>query len=355
MSLVVDIEKQLKNTVLKVSFDTREAKGITGILGASGCGKTMTLKCIAGIETPDRGIIVLNDRVLYDSEKKINLKVQQRRVGYLFQNYALFSHMTVEENIATALYYSNLNKGIKMSKKAMKEKAEYFMELVHVKGLRKEYPLKLSGGEQQRVALARVLASEPELLMLDEPFSALDFYLKERLQGELLELLSTYKKDVLLVTHSREEIYRFCSSMLIMEKGTQVEYGSTQNIFSKPNTVAAAKLTGCENIVKIRQIDDHTLELLKWNIKLRVRNKIPKGTTHIGLPAHLLEKAEEEKRDNLLHCEEGKILEDLVDLIVIFKEDIWWRVSKEAWKKEYKEVLPRFLHIKEESIIYLCE
>lgn len=250
MSLQVEIEKKLNDKVLSVSFDTEGKQGITGILGASGCGKSMTLKCIAGIETPDRGKIVLNGRVLFDSGKKINLRVQDRHVGYLFQNYALFPNMTVEKNIAAGFQY---RPGQKMSAEEIKKQTADYMELLHVTELKSSYPGKLSGGQQQRVALARILASDPEVLMLDEPFSALDAFLKEKLQLELLELLSGYDKDILMVTHSRDEIYRFCEHMLIVEDGRQAGFGITKEIFKNPGTPAAAKLTGCKNIEKSRE------------------------------------------------------------------------------------------------------
>ena len=211
MSLQVEIEKKLNDKVLSVSFDTEGKQGITGILGASGCGKSMTLKCIAG--------------------KKINLRVQDRHVGYLFQNYALFPNMTVEENIAAGFKY---RPGQKMTAEEIKKQTADYMELLHVTELKSSYPGKLSGGQQQRVALARILASDPEVLMLDEPFSALDAFLKEKLQLELVELLSGYDKDILMVTHSRDEIYRFCEHMLIVEDGRQAGFGVTKEIFKNP-------------------------------------------------------------------------------------------------------------------------
>ena len=204
MSLTVDIQKKLKDITLNISFETHEMGDITGILGASGCGKSMTLKCIAGIETPDKGRIMLNDRVLFDSEKKINRKTQERRVGYLFQHYALFPNMTVRQNVELALHGTKAEKS---------ETASQYLELLRVSELADNYPSRLSGGQQQRVALARILASKPDVLMLDEPFSALDYYLKENLQLELLEVLSMYQGDILMVTHNRDEIYRFCQNI----------------------------------------------------------------------------------------------------------------------------------------------
>lgn len=217
MSLEVRIRRTLRDFSLETAFTTSD--GVLGILGASGCGKSMTLRCIAGVETPDEGRIVLNGRVLFDSAAGINLPPQQRRVGYLFQSYALFPHMTVEENIACALG----------REKDRKKRAGTIASLVgrfRLEGLEKRYPGQLSGGQQQRVALARILAYEPEALLLDEPFSALDAHLKEKLQLELLELLRGYAGDAVMVTHSRDEAFRLCGRLLIMEHGRPFRRGT---------------------------------------------------------------------------------------------------------------------------------
>ena len=194
MALEVNIRKKFAGFCLSTEFTTDG--GCLGILGASGCGKSMTLKCIAGIEKPTEGRIVLNGQVLFDSEKKIDVPVQQRRVGYLFQNYALFPTMTVEENLSIAM------PGKKEEKRG---KIESYIKKFQLTGLEKRYPSQLSGGQQQRVALARMLLCEPQILMLDEPFSALDGFLKDMLQMEMLELIREFSGDVVMVTRARDE------------------------------------------------------------------------------------------------------------------------------------------------------
>ena len=189
MSLYVDIEKRLGTFRLQSKFEV--ADETLALLGASGCGKSVTLKCIAGIMTPDRGHIVLNDRVLFDSEKKIDLTPQQRRVGYLFQQYALFPNMTVEQNILCGI-----RAGSRSEKRAL---AAEKIRMFRLEGLEKKHPAQLSGGQQQRVALARILCSEPQAILLDEPFSALDSYLKWEL--ELGELLGAFDGPILWVSH----------------------------------------------------------------------------------------------------------------------------------------------------------
>ena len=174
--LKVKIKKQLENIVLDIDFETNDA--VLGLIGASGSGKSMTLKCIAGIERPDSGFISLDDRVLYDSEKKINLRPQDRNIGYLFQNFALFPQMTVKKNI-----YVSVNK--KYDKNEKDKKINEIIELLNLKGLENKLQSEISGGQQQRVALARIIVNEPDFLLLDEPFSALDAFLKWNLAKEL--------------------------------------------------------------------------------------------------------------------------------------------------------------------------
>ena len=169
MQLILDFEKKLEDFHLHVHYEGQASR--IGILGASGCGKSMTLRSIAGIETPDRGLISLSGRDLFDSEKKINLRPQQRRVGYLFQNYALFPTMTVEQNIMA---------GVRGSKEERQKRAQEMVHAFQLEGLEKRRPAELSGGQQQRVALARIMAYHPEALLLDEPFSAMDYFLKEK-------------------------------------------------------------------------------------------------------------------------------------------------------------------------------
>ena len=206
MAVSVDIEKKLHGFTLKVKLESDGSP--MGILGASGSGKSMTLRCIAGIQTPDSGRIVVNDKVLFDSEKKINLKPQERKVGYLFQNYALFPTMTVEKNIAC---------GYRGDKKQLKAKVADYIERYQLNGLEKRYPGQLSGGQQQRVALARILAYEPEALLLDEPFGALDVITRGEMQDWLLSVRKQMNRTVLLVTHDMDEAIYLSDRILVLD------------------------------------------------------------------------------------------------------------------------------------------
>lgn len=191
MSLLVDIEKRLGNFMLRSKFEA--SSGTMALLGASGCGKSVTLRCIAGIMTPDSGRIVLDGETLFDSEKHIDLTPQQRRVGYLFQQYALFPNMTV--------------------------------------------------------ALARILASEPRVILLDEPFSALDTFLKWNLELELADLLADFPGPILWVSHDLGECYRNCKTVCVMENGRSGAGTDMQALVLHPATQDAARLAGCRNFL----------------------------------------------------------------------------------------------------------
>ncbi len=277
MSLSVDIRKQLGSFRLEVSFTTGEET--TGLLGASGAGKSLTLRSIAGIVKPDAGRIVLNGRVLFDSQKRINLPPQQRHVGYLFQNYALFPNMTVEENIACGLPFER-------NRRNRRRAAADMMEIMRLGGLGGLRPHQLSGGQQQRAALARILVGKPEILLLDEPFSALDTYLTEQLRVELAAILAQFQKDTLLVTHARDEAYELCRSLAVMDEGRIVRMGDTHDVFANPLTEAAARLTGCKNIVKAVKSSDTAVRVPEWGVTLETGQPVSDSLCAIGVRAH---------------------------------------------------------------------
>ncbi|MFV0343726.1 MAG: sulfate/molybdate ABC transporter ATP-binding protein [Anaerocolumna sp.] len=345
MSLSIDISKKFKGFTLNVKLNTANER--MGLLGASGCGKSMTLKCIAGIETPDQGRIVLNDKVLFDSERKINLTPRERKVGYLFQNYALFPNMTVEENIGCGLQGRNTKK---------RERISDMIEFFHLKGLEKRYPSQLSGGQQQRVALARIFAYEPKVLMLDEPFSALDTYLKENLQQELLEVLDKYHGDILLVSHNRDEIYTMCNHVSILEKGTIILSGNTKDIFREPRKVAAARLTGCKNISGIEKLSDYTIKALDWDLILHTKEVVSDRMKHVGIRARDIRVSTDLQGINSFPCTVQRIHESPFEINMICKSgtrDLWWKISNAYWKNTLSEQVPKYMSLPMESLMLL--
>lgn len=249
-----------------------------GILGGSGSGKSMTLRCIAGIETPTYGTIVLNNRVLYDSRKGINIPIRARRVGFLFQNYALFPHLTVAQNIAYGL------KGCSRAEK-MRRVADQLAQ-VKLAGFEHRFPHQLSGGQQQRVALARALAIEPDILLLDEPFSALDSHLRSELEKQLIETLSDYQGLTLFVSHNLEETYRVCQNLLVLSSGQVAANGQKQTIFDRPGSLTVAQLTGCKNYSRIQAIGDRKVNALAWNCILQTAEPVLSSHTYIGIRTH---------------------------------------------------------------------
>lgn len=373
MSLKVNIKKRLGNFNLDVAFETE--RGVFAILGASGCGKSMTLKCIAGIETPDEGRIELNGRVLYDSAKKINLTPQKRRVGYMFQDYALFPNMTVEQNIKAG-----------MGKHPEEEKVRSYINRFRLEGMEKHYPAQLSGGQKQRVAMARMIASEPDILLLDEPFSALDSYLKWELEQEMRDMLAEVQKPVLFVSHNRDEVYRLCSMVSCIDHGKMEVIEKTKEFFHNPKTKTAAVLSGCKNISAAEIVDNNHIKALGWGITLCV-SEIPEETKAVGIRAHSFypvnaeqipgkESAANESRvsviqegtdlkkyrnpvqeENIFKIEESRIIEDPFEWNISFrpsKESGWlqWKIAKTE-QKDSPGPIPPALAVHAKDILLL--
>ncbi|AFM42887.1 ABC-type sulfate/molybdate transport systems, ATPase component [Desulfosporosinus acidiphilus SJ4] len=292
MELCVDIRKKLSGFELNLNFETSE--DVLGLLGASGSGKSMTLRCIAGIETPDYGQIVLNGRILFDSQKGINLPCRRRRIGYVFQNYALFPHLTVEENIGFGIG--------ELRRKDQKAIIKEMVTMIKLEGLEKRYPSQLSGGQQQRVALARALATKPEALLLDEPFSALDDYLRNHMVRQLTETLGKFPGAAVFVSHNMEEVYRVCRNLVILSRGIIEGKGGTKEVFKAPPSLAAAQLTGCKNISPAIYISPFELKALDWGITLKTNIKLSQDIKYVGIRAHLIGAVSDETKDNVLRC-----------------------------------------------------
>lgn len=344
-NLSVDIYKKYDRFVLDIQFHME--KGCLGILGPSGCGKSMTLKSLAGIFQPDKGKIILNDRILFDSDQKINIKPQNRQIGYLFQNYALFPNMTVEQNIAAGIE--------KMDKEQRNKKIADMMKKFHLEGLEKHYPSELSGGQQQRVALARIFAYEPQVLLLDEPFSAMDSFLKEKLRLELSKVLENYEGIAVMVSHDRDEVYQLCDHILLMEDGHIIQFGKTKDVFKSPMNITAARLTGCKNISKIRRIDDYHVECIDWNhLVLEVKEKVTEDIKAVGIRAHdFLATDIKENHLNYISVDKYKISEMPFEWYITLDNGIWWKIEKKMNDHDATHVVPRYLCVDPKSIILL--
>lgn len=276
MALEVRFSKRLASFALEPEFSC-EAEPLA-ILGPSGAGKSMTLRCIAGLERPDEGFIRLNERVLFDSASGINLSARQRGIGLLFQNYALFPYLTVAENIAFGV-----TQGSEREARVRKQIAN-----VHLDGFEHRLPRELSGGEQQRTALARALAPEPEALLLDEPLSALDTYLRSRIEQQLIATLAQFQRPALYVTHNIEEAYRIATKLLVLSKGKVAANGTRDDIFREPPSLDVALLTGLKNFSRARAKGEGLVEALDWNCVLQISGTRRRSPAYVGIRAHYI-------------------------------------------------------------------
>ena len=351
--LDVEIQKQLKRFRLDVKLQTDG--GCLGILGPSGCGKSMTLKSIAGIVTPDEGLISIQkgteQRILFDKSQKVNIKPQKRRIGYLFQNYALFPNMTVQENIAAGLDGDVKN-----------PKVGEMIGRFGLFGLEKQYPGQLSGGQQQRTALARILAYEPDALLLDEPFSAMDAYLKERLRLELKKTLSEYEGVSVMVTHDRDEAFQLCNHLLLMEEGRVIAAGETKAVFADPGTWQAARLTGCKNLSRIEKIGSRKIRALDWDgLELVTAQEVGDEIEAVGIRAHDFEpltgeeaKAKKEAgEENLIPVVKPTISEMPFEWYITLSNGLWWKKEKTIHTHNAAGVVPEYLRADPASILLL--
>lgn len=273
MALSVNIRKELGSFHLEVQFEAEQGTPLA-LLGASGCGKSVTLRCIAGILKPDEGRITLDGTVLYDSAARIDLPPQRRRVGYLFQQYALFPNMTVGQNIAAAV----------PDRQARCSQTQELLRRFRLEEVASQRPWQLSGGQQQRCALARILASSPRAILLDEPFSALDGYLQDQLEVELAQTLEQFSGPVVWVSHDRGEVFRNCPQVCVMDRGASQPVTGLEELFRSPSTEAAARLSGCQTCV--RAIPDRDRVFLPdWGLTLSCGRSVPPEIRCVGIRA----------------------------------------------------------------------
>ncbi|MDR1511067.1 MAG: ATP-binding cassette domain-containing protein [Synergistaceae bacterium] len=324
MSIYARIKKNLGSFALDVEFDASDE--VMGLLGASGCGKSMTLGCIAGIVRPDEGLIVSGGVTLFDSKKGINLPPQKRSVGLLFQNYALFPNMTVEENIMAVL-----------SRGARKEASATLHSLAakfHFAGLEKRYPSQLSGGQQQRVAIARIIASGPTAIMLDEPLSSLDAYLRWQMESELVAALEEFGGTTLYVSHDRGEIYRICSKVCVIGGGKSEAVRTVDELFKSPDTLASARLSGCKNYSRAKLIGEGYINAVDWGVTLKCTLPAEKAL-FIGVRSHYVSLWRDESDENTFTCRVIRVKQDVFSTIVILR-------PKDAQDGAYSKIVMEF-------------
>jgi len=353
--LFFNIFKPLADFSLDVSVNVTPE--VLGLLGASGSGKSMTLRCIAGLETPNIGKICLNGRVLFNSEAGINVPSKERNIGFVFQNYALFPHLTVAQNISFSLQH--------LSPLERKQRTAEQLISMQISSIENRYPHQLSGGQQQRVALARALASQPELLLLDEPFSALDTHLRSQLEHQLIQTLANYQGTTLFVSHNLEEVYRICKNLLVLAEGRAIAFDSKENVFERPANFTVAQLTGCKNFSVAKAISKTAIEAVNWQCYFNIVEPIPDSLAYVGIRAHQVNFANEPNRENTFPCWVAATVETPHRMTVYLKlhsaptnsQDYHLQAElfKEKWSSLKDRTFPWYVHFDPLRLILMLE
>lgn len=283
-----NIYRKIDNFTLDISLEIKQGELIS-LLGPSGCGKSTTLRIIAGFEESDRGQVIINEQDI------AHLPPEKRAVGMVFQDYALFPHMTVYDNIA---YGPRLRK---WKKNRIDQSVNRFLKIVHLEGFGKRKTDNLSGGEQQRVALARALITEPQLLLLDEPLSALDAKLRKSLRGEIRRIQKKLKITTIYVTHDQEEALAISDRIAVMNNGQCIQFDKPETLYRKPSHIFSAGFIGNSNLVKIKSINRANFTADTAIGKLKVTEIIPKtdDNTYVFFRPDRCVPAKPEHRENL--------------------------------------------------------
>lgn len=347
MSLFVDIKKMFPDFELTVQLEG--GREVLALLGGSGCGKSLTLKCIAGIEKPDKGQIVINGETVFDSNRRIDFTPQKRNVGYLFQNYALFSNMTVWNNISCV---------IKKPKAERSQTVSDIIKAFELENVKNLYPRQISGGQQQRTALARIIVSSPKVLMLDEPFSALDSHLKWNMEQEITSVLDNFEGTTIFVSHDRNEAYRISDKIAVMNNGKIELLGEKEEIFRVPKTLSAAMITGCKSISKAQKQSDYLIKALDWGVNLQTDRLVPDNIKYVGVHAHHFEIVQNDIGDNNFQCRIHRVLEEPFEKTIMFSFDsagdsarLFFEIPKDKWSDSVTDEF--FLHVPKDKIMYL--
>lgn len=321
------------------------------LIGSSGCGKTTLLKSINKL-LPLRGGSLSIDGIPVEQIKVQDLP---KKVGYVVQSGGLFPHLTVEENIALTMQIA------RFSKEAIRDRVDKMLKMVNLDPeiYRGQYPSQLSGGQQQRVALARMMIGEPEAILLDEPFSALDGYLKDTLQKDMEDFLKQYQGDMIMVTHSRDEAFRFCKELMLLKDGRTLTFGDTRHLFEQPGLLEVARLTGCKNNSRARKLGAYEIEALDWGLKLHTTQEVPDDITHVAIRGHWMQPAETPGQ-NTVPFEVQDYIETTFEHQYLVKcpnadtdAVLWWMRPKPNFQLDPRANLPKYLYLPPEHLMLL--
>ena len=352
MALTARIKKRYGDFQLDAAFSAENGEPLA-LLGTSGCGKSVTLKCLAGIERPDWGYIELDGQVLFDSEKKIDLPPQKRQIGYLFQQYALFPNMTVEQNIAACLRH--------LKKPQRAARVQELIEALHLQGAEKLLPRQISGGQQQRTALARILASEPRAILLDEPLSALDSCLRWQLETELQDVLDRFGGPAVWVSHDQGEVYRNCRRVCVLDRGKSSPVTGWPELMDDPHSVSAARISGCRNYVPFTAGPEAGLvSVPSWGLTLRTAGAGHGKASVLGVRDDRV-RLSPEGAGNAFPCRVRRVTEDVSSMLAVLEPvgasadapPLRMEVRKEDWAAAEQDVI--WAAIAPEDILLLEE
>ena len=343
-----NVSKHFGPTQVLHNIDLSIKQGeVVVIIGPSGSGKSTLLRCINKLEEITSGDLIVDG--LKVNDPKVDERLIRQEAGMVFQQFYLFPHLTALENV---MFGPLRVRGA--SKAAAEAQAKDLLAKVGLAERAHHYPSELSGGQQQRVALARILVNEPDILLLDEPFSALDSYLKEKVMTELKNLLRQFPKDVVLVTHSRDEAYQLCQSIAVLDDGRVSACAPTKELFADPQSRVAAVLTGCKNIVAARKAGPTAVFIPSWQITLQTGRPVGDDLCAIGIRGHAFCGGDGENARPIVVTEE---IEQPFEWIVKFRyahqeggtPDIWWRFAK----PDRPAVLPDCLTVDGQAILLL--
>ena len=327
MSLSLDIRKSYPGFTLDVALEAGEER--VALLGASGCGKSCCLRCIAGVDTPDQGRIVVNGVTFFDSERGVNLSPQERKCALLFQNYQLFPHLTVAQNVEAGMDRT-------ADEACRRRDALRYLAIFGMGDFADRYPARLSGGQQQRVALARMLAARPGILMFDEPFSALDSYLKSALEQVLLDVFDVVGRTVIYVSHDIDEACRLCERICVLHDGHVEEVGTVADIVERPQTLATLRLTGCKNTSPAVKVGPTSVLATDWGMTFDVGREIPEDIAYLGIRANYFHKAREradgERGRNSYDLTVARVSDSRFERLVLFDVPRPDAPSRLAWR-----------------------
>ena len=305
-----------------------------GIIGVNGTGKTTLLRVIAGEEEPDEGQVITQNGI---------------RISWLPQTPEFPQHMTILDYVAEGKWQKDWS---------TESEARRMLNTLGITDQNSNMD-NLSGGEKKRVALARMMIGEPEAILLDEPFSALDGFLKDVLQREMQDFLKDYPGDMILVTHSRDEAYKFCKELSVVDGGRILVTDETKRLFENPRMLKAAKLTGCKNFSAVQRLGEHEIYATDWKMKLHTAEKVAEDITHVGIRGHWI-RPEEKPGENCLEVQVDEYIETTFEhQYMIRKKDeeaaagLWWMRPKNSFMEDPDMGLPKYLYLPPEHLMLL--